>query len=315
MKLRYLRGPVARGLGGGEGYSGAPLPKYRGPAGKLLTASPSKRSPRFPSHRNPLRIPATGTGRHIYKANAEESGSCPTAGAGTAPHRPGTSPKPRWDPAPKCTFPRAARRRPSARPRVPRLPLRLRAVPADGRAAAGEAPSSLLPSSHIPGRHWGATRSSQSREKKRRSAAGLSASQGCARPLGGLPARDNGERQGTGSSGKARCPLPGWQCGRRPAWASPELPRRRSPRPGGGARCRCQLSPPQNTRHPPAVGEAAILPGRRGPGRHWARRWGGGPGWGARGSRSPPPLRLPARGRGSAHVVKPPVPPREKAAG
>lgn len=107
-----------------------------GPAGKLLTVALSKRSPRFSLHRNPLRIPTTSTGRHIYKANPGESGSCPTAGAGTAP---GTSQIPGGTLARNAPSPgqRGAGRPP---------PLRLRAVPADGRAAAGEAPSSP----HLP---------------------------------------------------------------------------------------------------------------------------------------------------------------------
>lgn len=252
-----------------------------GPAGKLLTAALSKRSPRFPLHRNPLRIPTTSTGRHIYKANPGESGSCPTAGAGTAP---GPSPKPRRDPAPKCPFPGAARRRPPVLP----PPLRLRAVPADGRAAAGEAPSSphlrSAPSPRIPGRRRGATRSRRLREPSAarqrfpgmRPPTGREGEQPCRRWLGitGSEGARGAEMRAAPCSGiNQSCP---WGGGEAAALAgsggSGRRRRGRGVAAGQGA--------PAGRSPPPAAGEALTLPN------HLFRRGRGGRGGGCEGRKS-----------------------------
>lgn len=272
------------GSGTATRRAGAPLPKYRCPAGKLLTAGLSKRSPRFPFQRNPLRVPTTSTGRHIYIASPGESHSCPTDGAGTAP---GTSPKPRRDPAPKCTFPGAARRRPPARPRsacVRCLQMGERPRGKRPRLLISPSPPLSLPAHPRPAQ--GGDPLSPVAGAKRRSAAGLGASQGCARREGGLACRRwlgiTGS-EGARAAGARAAPCTGIT--------------RAAPCPRGG-------------------GEAAALPGSRVSGRRTRSRRGGGREAGAGRPEPPAPAAaLPARGRGSAHVAKPPVPPRERKAG
>lgn len=258
--------PRARGWGGlHEGLA------HRCPnLGVLQDSSWRPGSSRFPFHRNPLRIPTTGTGRHIYKAS-------PRGRAAAAP-RPGPAP-PRGPPQiPGGTLPPNAPSpgqrgagRPPARPRLPRLPLRLRAVPADGRAAAGEAPSSP---------RLGSPRASPAGAGGRPALAGRGNKTAARQRGSALPRDAPAERGWLRITGRGEAPATSPRVGARAA-PCVGITRAAPPWPGGGARRRCQLSPPPRTRC--RRGRPLTFPGAAAPGGARPGRRGGGPGRGGAG--------------------------------
>lgn len=270
------------GSGTATRRAGAPLPNHRCPAGKLLTAGLSKRSPASPFTETRYGAPRQAPADIFIK---------PILGRATA--APQTGPAPPQEPPrnPGGTLPPNAPspgQRGVGRP----PPLRLRAVPADGRAAAGEAPSSphLPIPSPLPPRASPAGAGGRPALASRGSQAPLGSGArrfpGMRPPRGraGVPemARDNGERGGTGggSAGSAvhrhhpSCPLPpGRRGGRCP---SRELRLREAHAHGAvGVAAEKgvpdgQSPPPPRPPCPPAAGEALTLPNhlfRRGRGR------------------------------------------------